>query len=716
MREQRTIDNRKKWWQIAALFSLAFVVLAIRAWGFKDRVLGLEEGERYFALCAQAGEEISLWGYRLRELSWVAGSMLFSVTVTWWLLGLGGAGLTICLLGICPNDWWILLLTVAWTVAIAWVRMLPVRDKLNPMIFRVVLLCGSATFLILRVFDTLGEVRTNEAQQAKMEETLLFLESADAQMFLYNQPRYEELFNYYLDKYELIWHEEADLSKIEPEYVYMIYEEGEWFTDRVVKEYGFTKTDLGTLWFADLEDSLHLIQIQWGRYSAQMRSQEAARRIASQALDSALIPMLPMDNFREGDFQLFLASKRGNLGEIRYTCEQLVGALEYILTNTQTLQTVYVGLNQDRMGQEQNWNDLVAVIQMYPETRFQVILASPQLDTLIAEGGLDKWQKTLTQVVTKLGGESNVEMAYVGDIDWLFINKSNFTLEGGYTDEVAANIAANALMSKLYPIGLDNLKQHVEQQTDLVMAYKAGDYQFETKADKTILFLGDSIFGYTQGSVSIPGVVENFLGAKSYNLGYGGLTATTTESKNLGAWQLLQGALTGDVKANNLEKNQYLCQQIELLHQDGVWEDAGDGQDLVFVLNFGLNDYFSGMPLGTLDDTETDSYLGAMRKVIETLRAKFPNATIVTLTQNLVVEFEYGTLETGSGGWVLQDFREAITSLSEKLGVHCIQINEELDLTKDNWQSYLADGTHPNFYGNFCYGLTISKYLEQVLQ
>ena len=715
MKRQKKLNNRN-WLQILFLLLLAVAILFVRALGFKDRVLGLEEGERYFALCAQAGREISLWGYRLRELCFVAGSMVIGATVTWWLLGMGGAALTICLLGVCPNDWWILVLTLAWTVAFAWAKMIPVWDRLNPMVFRVLLLCASATFLVLRVFDTIGEVRWNEEQNVKMEATLAKLESVNAQTFLFNQPKYKDLLAYYMDGRELVWHEEADLDEIHPEYIYMIYEEGEWFADRVDKKYGFTYTDMGSLWFADLEESLHLLQVQWGKYSAQVRTQAGIEQILRGSLDGVLVPMFPMDNFSAMDFEVYVGSKLLNLGEIMYTGEQLVGALENILANTKSVQTVYVGLNQERMGDEQNWNELLAVIGKYPQTKFLLLLSGPQPSQLATEDGMNKWKKSITNVVQKLDAQDNAKMAYMGNQEWLFANENTFSLENGYADEAAREVAAKALMLREYELNLANLKDHIQQQETLVDKYRSGQYTVGEQSDKTILFLGDSIFGYTLGSVSIPGVVEYLTQAKTYNLGYGGVTATTDEERKLGAWEILQGVLTGDTKAHNLQDNQYLCQTIERLHQDFAWIDAEDGEKLVFVLNYGLNDYYNDKPLGSEEDTGTDTYLGAMRKVIEALKENYPQATVLVLTPNMVTEFDYGTVKKGPDKKKLEDFREAIASLADQLNIHCIQINEVLGLTKKNVDEYLVDGTHPNYYGNFQYGLAISKYLDQVLQ
>lgn len=715
MKNYRNTKNTKKWWQMIVLLLLALLVLGIRAWGFKDRVLGFQEAERYLAICTQAGMEKDLWVYRLRELGWIAGSMLFGVTVGWWLAGILGAAGLVCVLGICPNKWWILLLAVVGVVAMAFVRKMPVWDRIPKRIAPALTASICLGFVVVSFAQTMKTVKENEENWAKMQETLTRIDSVDEGLMLYNQPKYEDFFSYYFRDTKLSWHEEVKLSDIEQEYAYMIYEEGMWFADREVKEYGITYTDLGSLWFADLEDSLHLIQVQWGKYSAQVRSKEATKSISEKGADSVLIPMFPMDNFKAEYFELFLGCKMVHLDTLMTTGRQLVGALEYVLANTQSLQTVYIGMNQNEMGQEQNWNELLTVMGKYPQIHFQILFASPRIEMLTQGDGLEKWVKNLSNAVNTLGQIENAQMAYVGDLDWLILNSSNMTKEGRYTDRLAKNIAANALMSKIFPIDVENLQEHIDRQETLVKQVQSGKYSYEKGEGKTILFLGDSIFGYTQGSASIPGVVENIFGAKTYNLGYGGLSATTDLEKGRGALQLWQGATTGDVVSNHLDQNVDLCQQILTLQEDKVLEEADQGQNLVFVLNFGLNDYFSGKPIGSLESEGTDTYLGAMRTVIELIGQTYPQASMLVLTPNFVVEFEYGTKKMGPDEAKLEDFREAIVSLAQDLNVPYVQVNDWLDLKKENQDIYLVDGTHPNFYGNFCYALMIADKLEEIL-
>lgn len=717
MKKQRSMYNNRKWWQMIVLLLLAFTMLAVRAWGFKDRVLGLEEGERYLALCALAGEEKNLWVYRLRELTWIACSMLAGASLTWWVLGIWGAGATICLLGICPNQWWIFALVIAFTLAFAWMRTLTFWEKVCPKLLPITAMGLSVIFAALTLIGALRDVKINQQNWAKMTETLDLLERVEGDLLLYNQPRYKDFLEYYLrNEKNLVWHEEVNLSTIEKEYAYMICEEGLWFADRDIKEYGITYADLGSLWFAGLEDSMHLVQVQWGKYSAQVRSEDAVKRIKSGAMDGVLLAMYPMNNFKAEYFDVFLGSKMENVESLMTTGRQLVGAVEYILSNTESLQTVYIGMEQGKMGAEDNWTQLVEAMQKYPQIHFQVLLASPTLDTLLKQEGQREWESSLTNAVTKLDSVSNAELAYVGNVDWLFLNQGNFAKDGGYTDRLAKNLAANALMSKLYPIDKESLEDNIKLQMELVESYKEGKYDFEKGQGKTILFMGDSIFGYTQGSASIPGVVESLFGAKTYNLGFGGLTASTDEERGTGAYELLQETLTGDIKTSAFIDNQDLYEQMKAVQEEGLLECAGQGENLIFVLNFGLNDYYNEKALGTLEDKDTNSYLGAMKKVISTLKETYPKGTILVLMQNLVVEYNYGTEKRGTEEKTLEDFRKGILSLAEQMGICCLDVNEELELTKENLDVFLVDGTHPNFYGNFCYGYAIAQKLEEILQ
>ena len=707
--------HRKKWWQIAALFLLTLLVLGIRAWGFENRILGYAEGQDYLALCAQSGAEKNLWIYRMRELVWPACGMVLGATLSWYFAGAWCGSLLICILGICPNEWWILLPVVAATALIACVQKGSVWKKVPACVPWIFLGGIEAAALALLLFSTIESVNKNEEDWRKMDETLSVISNVSEGMILFNQPKYEDFLSYYIQDGDLFWHEEVKLDDIEKEYAYLIYEEGLWFADRDVKKYGITYTDMGELWFPGVEKPLRLLQVQWGKYSAIVRSEQAVKDIVSKHLDSVIIPMYPMQNFEEEYFEVFINSKIVNLDTVMFTGKQLIGAMEYILNSTDSLKTVYVGLDQNELGEEDR-QSLLSIVQSYPELDFRMLLATPEVEELTLPGHYENWEKNIAGVVNALDGMTNVEMEYVGNTEWLFINKGTYNPVDGYEDRVAKDIAAKAFMLQQYPIHKENLKEHLDRQEKLVAAWNAGAYGFEEGVGKTIVFIGDSVFGYTQGTVSIPGVVENLFGAKTYNLGYGGMSATSNPEQMRGVWQLWQGALTGDVEGNHLTQNADVCEQIKEVVTEGVLTQAQQGENLIFVLNFGLNDYFKGEPLGTLEDSTTDTYLGAMQAVMGSIKEKYPAAVLLVLTPNHVVEFEYGTRKTGEDGNVLQDYRDGITALAEKMGVLCMDVNKEIGLNKENHDKYLADGTHPNFYGNFCYGVAIAELLESVLK
>lgn len=706
--------RRKRWWQAAALLGVALLILAVRAWAFKDRVLDYEEGQKYLALCQQSGIEKKLWIYRLRELWWIAGGMAFSATVAWYMSGALCASLLVCLLGICPNEWWAPVLAVALTIVFFAVQRIDKLGKI-PALLKIVLVGAvNVTAIIMLLTSTMTVLKKNKEDWAKIEETLSLIKSVDEGLILYNQPRYEDFFCYYLRDTSISWYKDIELEDIEKEYAYMLCEDGLWFADREVKEYGITYTDMGELWFPGLDDSLHLVQVQWGKYSAKVRSEKSVQAIVSQGSDGAVISMYPMDNFEEEHFKTFINRKVVNFDTVMSTGRQLVGALEYALETTNSLKTVYIGFDQNQMGAEENWNALLTVFQCYPEVHFLVLFDSPGIEEIKLPDDYNKWEKVFVDAVTRLDELTNVEMAYIGDVEWIFLNKGSRTEEGRYDDRLAKNILANALILKAYPINKANLKEHMDRQEKLVSKVNSGAYDYQYGADKTVVFMGDSVFGYTQGDASIPGVVENLLGAKTYNLGYGGMSATSNAEQMRGVWQLWQGALTGDIESNNLAENNYVCAQIKELIEEHALTDARQGENLIFVLNFGLNDYFKGEPLGNPEEEYAGTYLGAMRKVICSIREKYAEAYILVLSPNYVVEMEYGTRKTGEGN-TLQDYREGIAALSEELDVLYLDINEVLGLKKENLEQYLADGTHPNFYGNFCYGVAIAEKLDAAL-
>ena len=85
----------------------------------------------------------------------------------------------------------------------------------------------------------------------------------------------------------------------------------------------------------------------------------------------------------------------------------------------------------------------------------------------------------------------------------------------------------------------------------------------------------------------------------------------------------------------------------------------------VVIVSGGLNDYLNGVPIGTVTDTDTNTYMGALNALITGLRTKYRDACLVFTT---VYNFE-GSIEGST--LTSEDYANAMKAVCEARDVYC---------------------------------------------
>lgn len=151
----------------------------------------------------------------------------------------------------------------------------------------------------------------------------------------------------------------------------------------------------------------------------------------------------------------------------------------------------------------------------------------------------------------------------------------------------------------------------------------------ETKEENKlqIVFLGDSILDGHRDDTGIAYLTGVYCDATVYNLAIGGTTAAlkADESAVYESWhsQCMQGvvhAICGNVDPAILDGN----------HVREVFDSCDFSKTDYFVLEFGVNDFLSGIPINDDDDVyDEHTYVGALRVAVASLRQYYPDAQIV---------------------------------------------------------------------------------------
>lgn len=119
---------------------------------------------------------------------------------------------------------------------------------------------------------------------------------------------------------------------------------------------------------------------------------------------------------------------------------------------------------------------------------------------------------------------------------------------------------------------------------------------------------------------------------------------------------------------NNYGVNGGLVAQVSGQSTDPMvtrYKDMVDNDADLIIVDGGRNDYNNEVPIGTLNSSDTSTFMGALNTIIDGLKAKYPNAEIIFTTV-----WKY----SGSkNGLTYLDYAEAMVNVCENKGVYCFR-------------------------------------------
>ena len=304
-------------------------------------------------------------------------------------------------------------------------------------------------------------------------------------------------------------------------------------------------------------------------------------------------------------------------------------------------------------------------IEDYPEVDFHFFL--PTLSVSYWEGLSDEefneifanWYTFLMY----LRWWSNVSVSYMGDVEWLAANNSNFESKYVLNDEVYKKEYLYLYAYSEYKITPPELVDSETKILELVADKRDGKYDIKGLEGKKLAFYGDSIFAYVGGSISIPGIIADMTGANTYTFAIGGTDAAIKEN----SFVSLAGSGAG-ADADSFE--------AEVTADDEVY----------FIIEYGTNDYYENIPV--------KDYKAALLKGAKTLMNKYPNSHIVFVSPyETIIQYEDVNIS---------EYVDAMEEAASELDATFVNLYTDLGITADNMSDYLIDGTHPDYDTNIC--------------
>lgn len=340
------------------------------------------------------------------------------------------------------------------------------------------------------------------------------------------------------------------------------------------------------------------------------------------------------------------------------------------------------------------------MIEKYSDISFYAILSYPSVSYWknLSEDETKKCFEKYEDCIKTLTHNDNLHMYWPGNNKWLIESPDNY--ENGVPDSsVAINLLILTTCNLKYSVDKNSFADESEILLDIIKE----DVKYPDLSGKEIVFFGDSIMGNYHGPLSIPGESASLSGADTFNLGIGGTSAISDFNK-------LVDAFLGSGSLSEIEDEDFLSElkRFESKHDEN--------KELYFIVNYGVNDYFMGVPAhvntgSPYGDYEYDSYEAAMTDGIIKLQSSYPDAKIIILSPIYTNYFEAGERIMSDVGAPLQTYRDIGKFISEKLGTEWIDSLELIEINEENYETYLLDEVHPNFDGIYLMSDSIIRFV-----
>lgn len=431
-------------------------------------------------------------------------------------------------------------------------------------------------------------------------------------------------------------------------------------------------------------------------------------RLSSEEYDAVFVSMYPIDNFHEEDFAYWRGLTTVKASYEIPNFSTLKNYLNIIGKSGNTIHTIYLGVLPDKISAEK----LAPLLQSYPGVRFEIILPNPSLDYWLAlsDSECNSTLNAYRDFTLPLLQYENMSLYFFGATEWLISNPANYCDQFLTAEKASLTIMLNADRDHAFLLDTEKTDAALEKLETLITQNRTAPANYPDMSDSTILFLGDSVIGNYDGATSIPGVVEGLTGAQIFNLGLGGGSATETLDNNCSLPDIIDALITRNI--SDLPLDMSVSQDARLHENLSLYLETETCKDLCFVINYGLNDYFSGLPIASEDTLDIYTYAGAIRTAVHKIQKAYPHAQILLLSPNFTAYYGNGTEHRFEATHTLQDYADTVIFLAEELNVTLIDNYNELGINADNHFEYLADGCHPNETGRFLIGKRIALKLE----
>lgn len=230
-----------------------------------------------------------------------------------------------------------------------------------------------------------------------------------------------------------------------------------------------------------------------------------------------------------------------------------------------------------------------------------------------------------------------------------------------------------------------------------------------------LVFLGDSIFDNNRDGSGVPYLTAKQCNADVYNLAIGGTSASIEADEDSEWTQWTSRGFGGVVNAmmKRISTDIFAGTRAgELLDNPHIDFSQTD----YFIVEYGTNDFFRGVPQSDDDGYNQRTYAGALRYGVSNLKELAPDATVILCSPMYAQFFKDGFMigdgnVTNNGNGTLFDYVGTCNYVAKEQ--NALFFNAYLDLGIDGYtaEDYLEDGVHLTEAGRQLYADALAKII-----
>ena len=303
----------------------------------------------------------------------------------------------------------------------------------------------------------------------------------------------------------------------------------------------------------------------------------------------------------------------------------------------------------------------------------------------------------------------NIWVYYHSSDEWILFSESirSGTANGAIREDVIDHLMVSDIsdLDITYMLNSSNVNETIDDVITLSGKYDETRLSYADLSDKKVVFLGDSVIGNYRNETSIPAFFADMTGAETYNLGIGGISGTgiNDPSTTLGT---AFAFITGNTSLDEFDRKCRGMASYNSFRLVGNDIRGTDGSGYIFVIEYGLNDYFNGVSVNEFSDS--------MKDAVRYIKNAYPEARILMLSPGYVGAFNNGTTINSDEGSVLSEYRTAVEEIANSCHCDLLSLTDDFGFTQDEIYSYLlADAVHYSEIGRYRIARVMARYFKK---